>query len=345
MDSSFVPKNNIEEAILLLMILLRKVSLKIIKWDPDILDHLSYTLSVCNGLDALSTQLEELPQGIIDNKERFFLLALCYHGQGDDFSALNLLKSLYKNEGSGPHCGPALLLASKIYGKDINFFEEGVNTGKQAIQESESKCDEMVGVANYLLGISLSGHCKFAISDLERVEKQSESISYLEKANGLTGMNDSRIVYNLSLENAEQRKLETALGYVKRLIKLEGGSNIKAWILMARILSGQKRFLEAETVINAGLEQTGIWDQGELLRTKARLQVAQGKIKDAIQTYTQILAVLQVHSKSFRSQKINHEVNKQCKIVYILVIILISSYLRMNRLIQLCFISNGLNRK
>ena len=63
-----------------------------------------------------------------------------------------------------------------------------------------------------------------------------------------------------------------------------------------------------EMVINAALEQTVKWDQGELLKTKARFQVAQGQIKNAIQTYTQILAVLQVQSKSFRSQKKSHEV-------------------------------------
>ncbi|KAJ0792478.1 putative tetratricopeptide-like helical domain superfamily, protein NPG1 [Helianthus annuus] len=306
MDTSFVPKNNIEEAILLLMILLRKVSLQMIKWDPLILDHLSYALSISNGLGALCAQLEELPPGIIDSNERYILLALCYHGQGDDISALHLLKNIYKHD--DPHCGPALLLASKICGENLSFFEEGASSAKRAIRALEDNCDEMVGIAYYLLGISISGHCRSAISDLERVEKQTEAIQCLETGGKFTGMNDSRIVYNLSLENAEQRKLDVALSYAKRLVKLEGGSSVKGWILLARILSGQKRFSEGETVINAALEQTGKWDQGELLRTKARLQVAQGEIKNAIQTYTQILAVLQVQGKSFRSQKKNHEI-------------------------------------
>ncbi|KVI03874.1 hypothetical protein Ccrd_017838, partial [Cynara cardunculus var. scolymus] len=69
MDSSFVPRNNIEEAILLLMILLRKVSLKMIEWDPMVLDHLSYATAISGGLGALCTQLEELPPGVIDEKE------------------------------------------------------------------------------------------------------------------------------------------------------------------------------------------------------------------------------------------------------------------------------------
>lgn len=306
MDSSFVPRNNIEEAILLLMILLRKVSLKMIEWDPMVLDHLSYATSISGGLGALCTQLEELPPGVINEKERYLLLALCYHGQGDDSSALHLLRNIYKHP--GPHCGAALLLASRICAEDSSSCEEGVTTAKRAIRALENRCDEMVGVAYYTLGVSLSARCRFAVSDLERVEKQSEAIRCLEIAGRLTGMNDSRIVYELSLENAEQRKLDAALGYAKRLAKLEGGSSVKGWVLLARILSAQKRFAEGETVINAAIEQTGKWDQGELLRTKARLQVAQGQIKNAIQTYTQILAVLQVQSKSFRSQKKNHEI-------------------------------------
>ncbi|PWA89407.1 tetratricopeptide-like helical domain-containing protein [Artemisia annua] len=139
----------------------------------------------------------------------------------------------------------------------------------------------MVSVAYYLLAISLSGHCRLSISDLERIKKQSEALECSEMAGKLTGMNDTRIVYSLSLENAEQRKLDAALGYAKHLAKMEGGSSLKRWILLARILSGQKRFSEGETVINAALEQTGKWDQGELLKTKARLQVAQGLLYEA----------------------------------------------------------------
>ncbi|KAI3667998.1 hypothetical protein L6452_43069 [Arctium lappa] len=306
LDGSFVPRNNIEEAILLLMMLLRKVSLKMIEWDPMVLDHLSYATAICGGLGALCTQLEELPPGVIDEKERYLLLALCYHGQGDDSSALQLLRNIYKHP--GPHCGPALLLASKICAENLSSCEEGASTAKRAIRALENRCDEMVGVAYYTLGISLSARCRCAVSDLERVEKQLEAIQCLEIAGRLTGMNDPRIVYELSLENAEQRKLDAALDHAKRLTKLEGGSSLKGWVLLARILSAQKRFAEGETVINAAIEQTGKWDQGELLRTKARLQVAQGQIKNAIQTYTQILAVLQVQSKSFRSQKKNHEI-------------------------------------
>ncbi|XP_024981738.1 protein NPGR2-like [Cynara cardunculus var. scolymus] len=299
MDSSFVPRNNIEEAILLLMILLKKINLKKIEWDPSVIDHLSYALSISGGLGALGKQLEELLPAVIDRKERYFLLSLCYYGEGDGLSALNLLRNIYKHD--DPNYVPALLMASKICGENPDFVEEGVNLAKRTIHLG-NKCNAMVGVAYSLLGISLLEHSRSALTDSERVDQQSEAIQCLETAGRLTRMVDSRIVYCLSLENAEQRKLDTALGLAKRLIKLEGGSRLRSWLLLARILSGQKLFSDAETIVNAGLDQSGKWDQGELLRTKAKLQLAQGQVKNAIHTYTQLLAVLQVQNKSFRTR-------------------------------------------
>ncbi|MFS7975425.1 putative tetratricopeptide-like helical domain superfamily, protein NPG1 [Helianthus anomalus] len=306
MDTSFVPRNNVEEAILLLMILLKKVHLKKIEWDPSVIDHLIYALSICNGLGPLSKQLEELLPSVIDKKERCLLLSLCCYGQGDGLSALTLLKNIYKYD--DPDCVSALLMASKICGETPDFVEEGALLAKRAVIVSENKCDEIAGVAYSLLGISLSGQSKLGLTDSERVKLQSEAIQSLETANRLTEMKDSRIVYDLCLEYADQRKLDSALGQAKHLIKLESGSRIESWLLLARILSGQKRFLDGEVIINAALEQTGKWDQGELLRTKAKLQIAQGRLKNAIETYTQLLAVLQVQNKSFPTQKKNLEV-------------------------------------
>ncbi|KAM6565416.1 hypothetical protein CsatA_024544 [Cannabis sativa] len=94
-----------------------------------------------------------------------------------------------------------------------------------------------------------------------------------------------------------------ALYYAKQLLKLEAGSNVKGYSLLARVLSAQKRFGDAETVINAAIEQTGKWDHGELLRTKAKLQIEQDQLKNAIETYTHLLALLQVRSKSASAEK------------------------------------------
>ncbi|GAU36793.1 hypothetical protein TSUD_395010 [Trifolium subterraneum] len=302
MDGSFVPGNNIEEAILLLMILLRKVSLKRIEWDPSILDHLSFALSVSGDLSSLANNLEELLPGIIRRSERFHTLALCYYGAGKDLVALDLLRKLLSGREMPKHVH-GLLMASKICCENPALAEEGVSFSQRAVESLNGRCKQLEHVAKFYHGVSLSAHSKLAISDFEKFKRQSEALQALETAGRMTGMSDPLVLYHLSLEYAEQRKLDDALYYAKCVIKLEGGSNVKGWLLLARILSAQKKFLEAESIINAALDQTGKWDQGDLLRTKAKIQIAQGQLKSAIETYSQLLAVLQIQRKSFGSWK------------------------------------------
>ncbi|KAJ4822768.1 hypothetical protein Tsubulata_004162 [Turnera subulata] len=298
MDSSFVPQNNMEEAILLFMILLRKISLKRIEWDASILDHLTFALSVSGGLNALACQVEAIPPRVIDRGEFYHILGLCYCGAGQELVALNLWRKLL-HVSEDPNHLPALLMASKVCGKAPNLAEEGITYACRALQNLESDCDQLDATANCLLGIALSAHSQLAVADSERENRQAEALQVLETAGQRSMMQDANILYHLSLENAEQRKLDSAHFYAKHLLKLESGSNVEVWLLLARILSAQKQYADAETITIAALEQTAKWDQGVLLRTKAKLQIAQGQLKNAIETYTQLLAVLQVQNKSF----------------------------------------------
>jgi tetratricopeptide (TPR) repeat protein len=284
------------------MILLRKVSLKRIEWDPSILDHLSFALSVSGDLSSLANNLEELLPGIIRRSERFHTLALCYYGAGKDLVALDLLRKLLNGREMPKHVH-GLLMASKICCENPTLAEEGVSFSQRAAESLDGRCKQLEHVAKFYLGVSLSAHSKLAVSDVEKFKRQSEALQALETAGRMTGMRDPLVLYHLSLEYAEQRKLDDALYYAKCVIKLEGGSNVKGWLLLARILSAQKKFLEAESIINAALDQTGKWDQGDLLRTKAKIQIAQGQLKNAIETYSQLLAVLQIQRKSFGSWK------------------------------------------
>lgn len=302
MEGSFVPRNNIEEAILLLLILLRKFILKRIGWDPSILDHLSFALSVSGELSALAYQIEELLPGVLDRNERYCSLALCYYGKGDHMVALNLLRNLF-NGRENLYGMLELLLASKICVENIICMKEGLTYAQKALLQVYQRCDQMASLANCLIGVLSSTQSKFAVSNSERSIKQSEALEALKTAEKTMRERDPCIIFHLSLESAEQRKLDIAYYYAKQLLKLEAGSNVKGYILLARILSAKKRLVDAEIVINAALDQTGKWEQGELLRTKAKLQIAQGRLKSAIETYTLLLAVLQVQMKSFGSGK------------------------------------------
>ncbi|XP_057438520.1 protein NPGR2-like isoform X2 [Lotus japonicus] len=297
MDNSFVPRSNIEEAILLLMILLRRVSLNKIEWDPSILDHLSFALSVSGDLTALANQWEELLPGTVDRRERYHALALCYYGAGKDMVALNLLRRLLNSRENPSHV-PALLMASKICSENPDFAKDGESFSRRALENLDGRCDQLENLAKCLLGVSLSTYSRFTVSDSERSERQYEALHSLETASRMTRTSDPLILYYLSLEYADQRKLDAALHYAKRFLNLEAGSNIKGWLLLARILSAQKQFLDAESVVDAALDQIGIWDQGDLLRTKAKLKIAQGQLTSAIETYIQLLSILLVQRKT-----------------------------------------------
>lgn len=297
-EGSFVPRNNIEEAVLLLLVVLKKLVLKRIGWDPSILDHLCFALSLSGEFSALAYQIEELPPGIIEGKEKYTTLALCYSSEGDDMVALNLLRNSLSNR-ENQNCIFELLLASKICGRNPTYLEEGMGYARKVLASYEGECKQMLSVANLLLGISLSSQSQNVPSDSQKISTHSEALNALESAQRITGDRNPTVLFYLSLENAEQRKLDIALYYAKLLLKIEAGSGLRGWILLARILSAQKRYADAENVINAALDETGKWDQAELLRTKAKLQIVQGYLSNAIETYTHLLAVLQVQRKSF----------------------------------------------
>ncbi|KAL7612173.1 hypothetical protein Lser_V15G05999 [Lactuca serriola] len=304
MESSYVPKNNVEEAILLLLILLRKIVIGIIEWDPSIYHHLSFALSISHDLKSLAHQIEEFPPGIIEKKERYSTLALCYYGEDEDMVSLNLLRSLLNNQEKSENQHNfvlEMLLASKICIDQSDSLQEGI-TYLHKLMKLEENCNETKSVANFFLGISLSAQSRNTNLDSERIKMQSEALNALETAHKMK-QEDANILFHLSLEYAEQRKLDMAVYYAKKLVKVEGGDNVKGWILLARILSAKKQYFDAEVVIDAAIDETGKWDQGELLRTKAKLQIAQGKLKNGIETYTRLLAVLQVRSKSFGVHK------------------------------------------
>ncbi|VAI24910.1 unnamed protein product [Triticum turgidum subsp. durum] len=300
LDGSFVPRNNLEEAILLLMILLMKFNLKRLERDPTVMHHLTFALSISGRLKPLAGQFEKLLPGVLDSREWLYNVALCYLAEEDDLAALNLLKMILRF-GEDPSCLKELLLTSKICSENGAHAEEGASYARRALASLDGGCDQLEVVADLLLGISLSHQARYAPSGTERASQQREALKVLGVAEKKMQDKDFRVLYNLSLENAEQRKLDAAALYAKKLLKLENGSELRSWLLVARITSAQKRFEDAESIVNAALDQTAKWCQGDLLQTKAKIQAANGQFKKAVETYTQLLAVIELRKKSFNS--------------------------------------------
>ncbi|GJM84781.1 hypothetical protein PR202_ga00486 [Eleusine coracana subsp. coracana] len=262
-------------------------------------------------LTPLAKQFEELLPSVLDKREWLYNVALCYLAEEDDLSALNLIRRILKS-GEDSDNLKELLLASETC-VEMNAATEGASYARRAIANMQGGCKEMAGVADLLLGVALSSQARSAISDTDRASWQCEALEVLGNAEKKMHTKDSRLMYSLSIENAEQRKLDTAAFYAKKLVKLEAGSELRSWLLLARILSAQKQFADAETIVDAALDQTGKWCQGDLLRTKARIHAAQGQFGDAVESYTQLLAIIQLRAKSFSAGNYLGKVNKDDK--------------------------------
>ncbi|KAL1191137.1 Protein NPG1 [Cardamine amara subsp. amara] len=296
-EGSYIPRNNVEEAILLLMILLKKFNLGKAKWDPSVIEHLTFGLSLCSQTSVLAKQLEEVMPGVFSRVERWNNLALSYSAAGQSSAAVNLLrKSLHKHE--QPDDLVALLLAAKLCSEEPSLAAEGAGYAQRAINNAQGMDEHLKGVGLRMLGLCLGKQAKVPTSDFERSRLQSESLKALDGAIAFEP-NNPDLIFELGVQYAEQRNLKAASRYAKEFIDATGGSVLKGWRFLALVLSAQQRFSEAEVVTDAALDETAKWDQGPLLRLKAKLKISQSNPTEAVETYRYLLALVQAQRKSF----------------------------------------------
>lgn len=302
---SITPQNNIEEAILLLFILMGKVASREIDWDPDIMDHLSYALSISGQFELLAEYVEQALPGVYNRAERWYFLALCCSAAGQNETALNLLKKVsgVSEAKHKPHL-PSLLLGAKLCSQDPKLASEGINFARKVIS-SLDQTKHFMGEAHKFLGICYGSAARVCVMDSERVALQAESLNSLNQA-FLTGDKDPELIFSLALENAVQRNIDAAFSNAIMYSDMVAGSLGKGWKLLALIVSSGLRYKDAETIIDLGLDEAGRIDQLELLRLKAVLQIAQEQPKQAIETYRILLALIQAQrvdqAKKFHSE-------------------------------------------
>ncbi|KAM7518417.1 hypothetical protein LguiB_017379 [Lonicera macranthoides] len=282
------PTSNTEEAILLLFILMRKVFDAEIEWDREIIDHLTFGLSICGQFEALASQMEEAyTQGV-----NCFLLALCYSAAGQNEAALNLLKnSKGRLEGNhNPHF-PFFLLGAKLCAQDPKYAQEGINFAKSVIELAYNLNGHFLNLAHKFLGVCYGNAAIISISDSERILFQGKSMETLNTA--LIGNEDPEVIFSLALENAQQRNLNAAFGNAMLYSNMMGGSSARGWKLLVLIVSAEQRLKDAEELVDLALQETGRIEQMEFLRLKAVLQIAQEQPNQAIETYKILLALIQ----------------------------------------------------
>lgn len=288
------PENNIEEAILLLFILFEKVTSKKICWDPEIMDHLTFALSISKQYQSLAGYVEQILPGINTRRERWYLLALCYSASGLEISALNLLrKALGRSENNKDHF-PSLILGAKLCHRIPALDDECLDFARKAIRccSIEQHYHHLIGVASHLLG-SCYRHCaKSSKSDPERLKFEKKSLDSLQSAESIE-KNDPEVIYSIALEHAMQRNLNLARDYAIRYLDMMAGASVSGWRLLALVVSAEQNLEEAEAIVDLSIDESGKVEQMELLRLKAVLQVEQEEFKGAVETYRFLLSMIQ----------------------------------------------------
>ena len=122
------------------------------------------------------------------------------------------------------------------------------------------------------------------------------------------------MVFDLGLEYAMQRQLSNglsrALDCAKRFVDISSGAWVEGWRFFTLLLTAQERHSEAELVLEAALEESTPWQQGRLLQTRAKIQMATGQPLRAVHTYRQLLSMVQASHQSFSFEAWNWQKDK-----------------------------------
>lgn len=287
------PSSSIEEAILLLLVLMNKVAYGEIKWDEDIMDHLAYALSIIGQFELLAEHVEQVLPGVYNRADRWYFLALCYTAAGQNEAALNLLKkaSGFSESKHEPHIS-SYLLGAKLCSEDPKHAHEGIDFSRKMINLANHQSDHFMGEAHKFLGVCYGNAARICLSDSERIVLQKESLNSLNQA-ALNGQEDPEVLYSLAIENTLQRNLDAAFDNAIMYTETMAGNSMRGWKLLSLVVSAQQRFKDAEIVVELALDEAGRMDQFELLRLRAVLQIAQEQPKLAIETYRILLSLIQ----------------------------------------------------
>uniref|UniRef100_A0ACD5TVN3 Uncharacterized protein n=1 Tax=Avena sativa TaxID=4498 RepID=A0ACD5TVN3_AVESA len=300
-ENLVTPENNIEEAILLLLALIKKLACQEIKWDPDLVNHLTYALSLSGHYEVLARHLEMLLPGTYSRSERWYILALCYSAAGMDDSALNIIRNGFRvlQRKGKPHI-PSLLLGAKLCCKNPKHASEGIQFANKALKSFRSHDLHFISVVNHFLGVCYGPFARASTCDSERVRLQDDALRLLRDAAAMAKYSPE-ILYSLAWENAMQRKLNASIESATECLELVTGSSVTTWKLLILVLSAQQNLEEAEALADLALDEAEEEDQMGILRLKAQIQASCGQFKSAVESFRSLLAIIQAKKEVWKS--------------------------------------------
>ncbi|EDO40172.1 predicted protein, partial [Nematostella vectensis] len=277
-DSLFIPRDEIEEALLLLLLedsmVLRDAVLSVA---PAKAAARSRTVSEANTVyDLLTIALtrraqygmlvECLDKGMKLAYEEFhlwFQFALSLISAGKYQRALLVLRQCACLKPDDPLVP---LYAAKLCFNHLHQLEEGVGFAKQVVAMGDD--NEWASRAYQALGVGYAMQAVEASLSADRQRLHKLAIDALESAHA-HDPEDADILFHLALAQAHTRQISRAVKNTCAALKIEG-DNLRFLHLMALLLSAQKKFSEALDMCEAALMEYP--DDFSLLLTKVKLE-------------------------------------------------------------------------
>uniref|UniRef100_G3PGD2 Tetratricopeptide repeat protein 7 N-terminal domain-containing protein n=1 Tax=Gasterosteus aculeatus aculeatus TaxID=481459 RepID=G3PGD2_GASAC len=278
-ENLFCPKENTEEALLLLLIsesmanrdaVLSRIpehnNDRIISLQSAsvVYDLLTIALGRRGQYEMLSECLERAMKFAFEEFHLWYQLALSLMAAGKSARAVKVLKECIRLKPDDPTIP---LLAVKLCIGPLHWLDEGECFGKIVIDMGE-KAAEFRAKGFLAIGLVYSLKATDASLRSTQEEYQRKALGAFQRAQSLSPT-DHLAAFYLALQLAVSRQIPEALGYVRQALQLQG-DDVHSLHLLALLLSAQKHYHDALNIIEMALSEYP--ENFNLLYTKVKLE-------------------------------------------------------------------------
>ncbi|KFO18450.1 Tetratricopeptide repeat protein 7A [Fukomys damarensis] len=299
-DNLYCPKDNIEEALLLLLISESMATRDVVlsrapEQEEDrsvslrnaaaIYDLLSITLGRRGQYVMLSECLERAMKFAFGEFHLWYQVALSMVACGKSSYAVSLLRECMKLRPSDP---TVPLMAAKVCIGSLHWLEEAENFAMIVIGLGE-EAGEFLPKGYLALGLSYSLQATDATLKSKQDELHRKALQTLERAQELAP-DDPQIILYVSLQLALVRQISSAMKHLQEALAV-CKDDASALHLLALLFSAQKHYQHALDVINMAI--TEYPENFNLMFTKVKLQQVLKGPEEALVTCRQMLQLWQ----------------------------------------------------
>uniref|UniRef100_A0A8C9IHN9 Tetratricopeptide repeat protein 7A n=1 Tax=Piliocolobus tephrosceles TaxID=591936 RepID=A0A8C9IHN9_9PRIM len=299
-DNLYCPKDNIEEALLLLLIsesmATRDVVLsRVPEQEEDravslqnaaaVYDLLSITLGRRGQYVMLSECLERAMKFAFGEFHLWYQLALSMVACGKSAYAVSLLRECVKLRPSDP---TVPLMAAKVCIGSLHWLEEAEHFAMMVISLGE-EAGEFLPKGYLALGLTYSLQATDATLKSKQDELHRKALQTLERAQQLAP-GDPQVILYVSLQLALIRQISSAIEQLQEALKV-CKDDAHALHLLALLFSAQKHHQHALDVVNMAITEHP--ENFNLMFTKVKLEQALKGPQEALVTCRQMLRLWQ----------------------------------------------------